>query len=198
MKPTLFIDFDGTLCHDKFWSSLDPILLEKVQQILFSDDKTVVSDWMKGIYTSEDINKKLADKLGVEYNLLWDGFVKDCQNMKVGDVVLELLQRLRSTHTIVLITDNMDCFDRFTVPSLKLDEYFDTIINSFNERATKNENDGQLFREVINRLGLSPDNCVLMDNSELSCSVFKKLGGTSYLVTKERHLSYWLEVIKEF
>ena len=198
MKPTLFIDFDGTLCHDKFWSSLDPILLEKVQQILFSDDKTVVSDWMKGIYTSEDINKKLADKLGVEYNLLWDGFVKDCQNMKVGDVVLELLQKLRSTHTIVLITDNMDCFDRFTVPSLKLDEYFDTIINSFNERATKNENDGQLFREVINRLGLSPDNCVLMDNSELTCRVFEKLGGTSYLVTKEQPLSYWLEIVKEF
>ncbi len=193
MTKTLFVDFDGTLCHDRFWRSLDPALMEKVQQSLFLDDKSVVSDWMNGVYNSEDINKKLADGLGVEYAFLWDVFVKDCRNMKVEEVVLEQLKKLRHSYKIVLITDNMDCFDRFTVPSLKLNEYFDVIVNSFNERLSKNENDGQLFREVMERVGSKPADSILMDNSEKSCSVFEKLGGTSFLVTKEKPLAYWLE-----
>lgn len=193
MTKTLFIDFDGTLCHDRFWRSLDSGLMEKVQQSLFLDDKTMVSDWMNGVYTSEDINKKLANDLGVEYSFLWDVFVKDCQNMKVENAVLEQLKKLRNSYKIVLITDNMDCFDRFTVPSLKLDEYFDVIVNSFNERVSKNENEGQLFREVMERVGSNPADCILMDNSEKSCSVFEKLGGTSFLVTKEKPLAHWLE-----
>jgi FMN phosphatase YigB (HAD superfamily) len=150
---------------------------------------------MNGIHTSEDINKKLADSLGVEYGFLWDVFVKDCQNMKVEDGVLEQLKKLRNRFKIVLITDNMDCFDRFTVPSLKLDEYFDVIVNSFNERLSKNENDGQLFREVIERVGSNPIDSILMDNSEKSCSVFEKLGGTSFLVTREKPLAHWLEKV---
>lgn len=195
MSKTLFIDFDGTLCHDRFWRSLDPVLMEKVQQSLFLDDKSVVSDWMNGAYTSEDINKKLADDLGIEYSFLWDVFVKDCQNMKVENAVLGQLKKLRNSYKIVLVTDNMDCFDRFTLPALKLDEYFDVIVNSFNKRVSKNENNGQLFRDVIERVGSNPADSILIDNSEKSCSVFQNLGGTSFLVTKEKPLAYWLNKV---
>jgi len=31
MKSILFIDFDGTLCHDRFWQSIDESSFEKIQ-----------------------------------------------------------------------------------------------------------------------------------------------------------------------
>ncbi len=141
---TLLIDFDGTLCHDRFWRSLEPELSQKVQQYLFLSDKTMVKDWMNGVYTSEDINKLLSDSLGINYEFLWNLFVKDCQNMHVDETVLSRIKELRKDYKIILITDNMDCFDRFTVPALKLDDYFDAVVNSFNEQTSKNENEGQL------------------------------------------------------
>ncbi len=192
MTKTLFIDLDGTLCHDRFWRSLDPDLMDKVQQHLFQSGKATVIDWMNGVHTSEDINRKLAEDLNISYDHLWSIFVKDCQQMKVENVVLEKLKALKKQYKLVLITDNMDCFDRFTVPALKLNEYFDLIVNSFNERTSKNENDGQLFQEVMERVGSTPSESILMDNSEKSCKVFTDLGGKSLLVTKDRPLFYWL------
>ena len=194
-NKAIFIDFDGTLCHDRFWRSLKPELLEKVQHSLFQDDKTVVGAWMNGDYTSEDVNRKLAEALDVDYDFLWNVFVKDCREMRVEMKVLEKLKRLRKNHKVVLITDNMDCFDRFTVPSLELDTYFDVIVNSFNEHASKNEQDGLLFKEVIKRVGSTPTNSVLIDNSKTSCDLFEALGGVSFFATNERPLGYWLNDI---
>lgn len=38
MKPILFIDFDGTLCHDRFWRNIDASGFEKIQNFLFGEN----------------------------------------------------------------------------------------------------------------------------------------------------------------
>ena len=70
MKSALFVDFDGTLCHDKFWRSLEPALQEKIQEYLFGVDQEIVNDWMRGVYTSEDIHQKLVEDLKINYEFL--------------------------------------------------------------------------------------------------------------------------------
>ncbi|MEI6553255.1 MAG: HAD family hydrolase [bacterium] len=190
---TLLIDFDGTLCYDRFWRSLESETTQKVQEYLFLSDNTIVKDWMNGIHTSEDVNKKVSEKLGLDYKYLWNLFVKDCQTMQVDEMVLSKIMELKKDYKIILVTDNMDCFDRFTIPALKLNEYFDEVVNSFNERTSKNENEGQLFSEVIERLGSTLSESILMDNSEKTCEIFNNLGGTSCLVTKEKPLIFWLD-----
>lgn len=193
MIKTLFIDFDGTLCHDKFWRSFDSGSLTKLEHRLFLSNIALVKDWMIGTYSSEQINKKLAEELHIDYQTLWDVFVKDCQTMKIENRVLEKIDELRNSYKVVLITDNMDCFDRFTVPALGLNKYFDLIINSFNECILKSENNGQLFLDVMRRVNSIPSESVLLDNSEKSCDIFKSLGGASCLVTTEKPLLAWLD-----
>lgn len=69
---TLFIDFDGTICHDRFWRSLPKNENQQIQDFLFSGKNSAVVDWMKGVYTSEEINQMVAKETGLLYEHLWE------------------------------------------------------------------------------------------------------------------------------
>ena len=72
--------------------------------------------------------------------------------------------------------------DRFTVPALGLNEHFDTIVNSFNEKLLKSDNNGELFfRQLRGDIG----DAILVDNSVSICELFESLGGTARHVTDE-------------
>lgn len=195
MKPTLFIDFDGTLCHDRFWRSLEPELQAKVQANLFSSKNELVRDWMLGKYMSEEINQILAEELNTDYEILWSTFVSDCEKMVVSQEVLDRIQSLKERYFTVLITDNMDSLDRFTVPVLGLNQYFDLIVNSHTEKSLKNDENGKSFQKVAEKYQSPLSESILIDNSASSCKVFEDLGGKSCLVTPEKTLADWLETV---
>lgn len=196
MKPILFIDFDGTLCFDRFWRNLKPEELKKVQHFLFTSNKEILRKWMLGEFTSEEVNLLVSESLSLDYTYLLDTFIKDCETMDVSKTTLKRVHSLRDTYTTILITDNMDCFSRFTVPSLNLQNYFDEIINSSDRRLSKNENDGQLFIDVTREHNSDLKKSMLLDNSLDTCTIFENLGGKSLFVTPEKPLSYWLETLR--
>lgn len=195
MKPILFIDFDGTLCHDRFWRSLELELQTEVQNNLFTSKKELVRDWMLGKYTSEEINQMLAEELGADYDVLWSTFVDDCEKMSISRGVLDKIRSLRNRYFTVLITDNMDSLDRFTIPTLGLNQHFDLIVNSHAEKALKNDDNGKSFQKVAKKYQSPLSESVLIDNSVSSCKVFEDLGGKSCLVTSAKTLSNWLETV---
>ena len=43
-KPILFIDFDGTICYDKYWRSLPERYNNKIQKLLFQKDQSLIND----------------------------------------------------------------------------------------------------------------------------------------------------------
>lgn len=193
MKPILFIDFDGTLCHDRFWRSIDKSSFEKIQNFLFGENKPIVNDWMRGFHSSEHINQLVSKELNVSFEKVWDIFVADCENMTISDDVLNRIENLKKNFYTVLITDNMDCFTRFTVPALKLNSFFDSIINSFDNKKFKSDNSGEIFLQIAKERGSKIENCILMDNSKGACATFSKLGGNTRFVTSEQPLAFWLE-----
>ena len=150
---------------------------------------------MRGVYTSEDIHQKLVEDLKINYEFLWNIFVEDCRTMFVEKSVLGKIAKLRDRYITVLITDNMDCFDRFTVPALGMDACFDYIVNSYNEKMSKNDNGGKLFLDISARIGGMLPESILIDNSPKTCEIFQKLGGRSFWVTAEKPLSLWLDLI---
>ncbi|MBI3633006.1 MAG: HAD family hydrolase [Candidatus Vogelbacteria bacterium] len=192
MKPVLFCDFDGVLCFDRYWRSLPLDKYEQVQDFIFRNDKTLVNDWMRGHYSAEEINKKVAEKVGVPYDELWDLFVEDCRTMTVSREILGRLNNLRDRFIVMLITGNMDSFSRFTHPSLDLDKYFDHISNSFHEGMHKTDNDGELFLKYVEKYNVPIKNCIVLDDSNNVCKVFAHLGGTAYLVTSDKSLEFYL------
>jgi FMN phosphatase YigB (HAD superfamily) len=179
---TLFIDFDGTICHDRFWRSLPKDENQQIQDFLFSGSNSVVVDWMKGVYTSEEINQMVANETGLRYEYIWDAFVDDCKNMYVKKEILDAVKLLRKDFHIVLITGNMDCFTRFTVPSLQLNDYFDVIVNSFEEKQLKTDNNGYTFTKYLKG---DIHDAILIEDSEKSCEIFSSLGGAAYRVLEK-------------
>jgi FMN phosphatase YigB (HAD superfamily) len=179
---TLFVDFDGTLCHDRFWQSLPPHEHDLIQQKLFTENLLMVIDWMLGKYTSEEVNLFVARETGIPYQKLWETFVFDCSHMTVSQIDLDLITALRTKYYIVLITGNMDSFNRFTAPTLYLHEYFDVIVNSYNEGKIKTDDNGALFLKYLQG---DISEAVLIENSLDSYQTFKALGGSALLVSTQ-------------
>ena len=194
-KPILFIDFDGTICHDRFWRGLKTNKQDELQKFLFQENKNLVDSWMRGKYISEEINQIISENINMPFEKLWDIFVYDCKNMYVPKLVLEKIRLLGDNFTTILITGNMDCFDRFTVPALKLDSYFDLISNSYNKKQLKDDNNGELFLRYADQFNANIEDSFVIDDSENVCNVFEGLGGVAKLITPEKDIIFHLENI---
>lgn len=185
-RPIVFIDFDGTICHDRYWRNLAQGKQDILQAHLFQKNRHIVYEWMRGLHTAEAINGIVAAALDMSYDELWAIFVADCRSMHVSPATLARITRLRAVAYVVLITGNMDSFSRFTVPALGLDRYFDAISNSFSEGRLKTDDSGTLFVHYADRFSASIGDCLVIDDSEEVCSTFAHLGGTPLLATPER------------
>ncbi|NTJ61168.1 hypothetical protein G6M50_17055 [Agrobacterium rhizogenes] len=194
-RPIIFIDFDGTICHDRYWRSLPCDKQNKLQTYLFQENRHIVSNWMLGFHTAEEINGLVATILDMPYDKVWDVFVEDCQSMRVSPATLARLSRLRPIANIILVTGNMDSFSRFTVPALGLDRHFDAISNSYNEGRLKTDDGGTLFLQYAAQFSASIQDCVIIDDSEEVCSIFAGLGGTSLCVTAEHEADAILDAL---
>ncbi len=197
MKPILFIDFHGTLSKSYFWRSLDREARENIERFLFTEPNLATRDWMKGVYTSEQVNQMIAEEFDYDYDTLWSHFVEDCKTMEILKEILLKIGELRAVYTAILITDNMDCFTRFTVPSLGLDAHFDFIANSSDAKMLKNENGGEWFLKLAREFNSAVDRSILIDDSVHVGKIFSQLGGRSLLVNKENSLAYWLDTLEK-
>jgi FMN phosphatase YigB (HAD superfamily) len=193
MKAILFIDFDGTICHDRFWRSLPVEQYTKIQEYLFGGDLAYANEWMRGERTSEEVNELLAEQTGIPYEKLWNIFVKDCETMRVSPSILERIQSLRDTYIVILITGNTDSFTRFTVPALKLQTYFDLISNSYDEKISKTDNNGEVFKKYATKYRIPIESCFIIDDSQGVCATFELLGGTALLISEGKDVTYYLD-----
>lgn len=183
----LLIDFGGTLCHDFFWRSLPQDQFLRMESYLFGVDRTLVNDWMRGKYTSEQVSQRLAQHLGVDEQWLWEQFVRDCQTMRVNEVVRQRLEELKKRFALALVTDNMDSFTRFTVPALKFEYLFSLVVSSYEHRMLKNDAHGAIFERTAKALEQEISSMVLLDDSPSTCALFQELGGHAMLVNNEQH-----------
>jgi FMN phosphatase YigB (HAD superfamily) len=182
-KPIIFCDFHGVLSYNHYWTQiqnpnhklyqLNPKLRE-----LYTDELCV--DWMRGNNTSENVNSYFSKTLGIPYNELFGIFANDCCNIDISRPIINLLQKLRKEYMLVLITDNMDSFDRFTLPNnLFLEESFDHISNSYKTKLLKTDDKGKVFVDICRNYQSDVKDCFLIDDSDYKCQVFSNLGGTA-------------------
>lgn len=184
---TIFFDWNKTLSNSLFWEQLNHPEHERhawsdnISTYLFKENKHLISEWMKGLIDSEGI----VEKISVRHHYLADTLLKDlaesCRNMKlVSDEVIPLIQKLRKNGTkCVIATDNMDTFTRYTVPALKLTEYFDDILVSFDKGLFKfdMENDAiPFFDGYLMENNLNYKDVVLIDDCIDKSGTYEKQG----------------------
>lgn len=174
-KNLIFIDFNGVISYKNFWFSLEkdnPIVYEKINHVLFGENSQMVKDWMLWKYQSEEICKFLSDNLNVDYNYIYDTLVEDCKNIDLSTRIRELLNELKRYYYIVLVTDNMDSFTRFTVKNnLDYFDVFDSIFNSADEWYFKVDAYLKYINYYNSKVGLS----YLIDDSAWNCKKFIEL-----------------------
>lgn len=170
---TVFIDFDGTLSTSRFMEPLaasHPEIYSKFQKVLFSENDELVNRWMLGEITAEQCMSAIAPKVGAPEEFLVQELEYSCRAMKIADPsVTGLIEKLRNKGALVVIaTNNMDTFNRWTVEALSLHDLFDHILNSAELGAFKKDVDknGQstFFGSFLDQYHLLPEDCILLDD----------------------------------
>jgi FMN phosphatase YigB (HAD superfamily) len=181
---TVFIDWHDTLSNSKMWDNLEGVdnrFYHRIQKSLFQENPRLLNDWMRGHHSAEHIVGEIAKHSDISYNFLMMHLEESCKSMKfMYPEALVKVEVLRQKGIKVLIaTDNMDTFNRWTVPALKLDEHFDGILNSADKGHFKKDitTSGMslFFHHYLSQNALDPEECLLIDDHDLT-DVTHRLG----------------------
>jgi FMN phosphatase YigB (HAD superfamily) len=172
----LFIDWHKTLSTSLFWTNHPGALLStqelsNTSHFLFSEPG-LIDLWMKGFTNSERVAAEIGLALNIDARKILKELEHSCKAMKLYDPqVPAIVQEIRATGMrVVLATDNMDTFERWTVPALKLESMFDGIITSVFRGALKSEiQDGYspFFGHYLGQNGIKAQEAVLIDDSPI-------------------------------
>ena len=195
----VIFDFDGVLCHDRFYATLrdtHPCVYDFIQTRVFDKGSDVADRWMRGEISSDDVNRMISSCTGIDLRFLTRVFVEDVKRMRIDRRLIGLAASLRARGIGVgLVTDNMDVFSQVTVPHNRLAEVFSVIVNSSDYRQTKDENGGALFDVAIERIGRGTtiQRSLLIDDSRSTVQAFVARGGEAYLYSTYEEFSAWAE-----
>lgn len=200
-KKLLLIDFNGVISYNNFWQDIyDPShklykRRTEINDFVFKDNFPIVKEWMTGKHTLEDIHSLIEKELGIKSNYLLPIFVKGAKEIDISSKILsQLKERKSKNYNVLLVTDNMDSFCRFTRPfNSILDDTFEDVYDSYTTGLLKKDNNGEIFRVIANDLGYSLEDSVLIDDSKSNCELFESIGGSSINVTGENNV---LETLK--
>lgn len=161
-------DFDGVLCRDYFYHTLEskrPELYEIINTKLFRENKPLIKSWMRNELSSEDINKFLADLTSEPINLFSTELNSSVQNMKLNQKLVNFVKKAKKKgiRTAVL-TDNMDVFRDVFVPTHQLDKIFEIIVSSHEYGILKGDDNGKLLDLTRELLGLEFENILILDD----------------------------------
>lgn len=197
-QAIIFIDFHGVMSHGPHWHSLanrqHPLhtIYKDIEFHVFKNNPSLLDNWLLGNITSEEIHEYLKRMLGndLDHQLLWETFVNDCEQIDISENILNQLKEMREHYRIILITDNMDSFNRFTIPKRAQElAVFDDIVNSSSEKRTKIASNCASFLKYINKYGANQSQCLLIDDSVNNCAAFEKnIASKSYCLNNEQDI----------
>jgi hypothetical protein len=181
LKPILFLDWHGTLSSGLFWLNLrkkDPAAYDQILRILF-DDKMIVQSWMRGECSSEEICDLLSRSIRLDRETIFNDLQSSCESLALDGNIIAGILRVRSDYHVVLATDNMDCFSRFSVPALNLRSIFHDILISSDLKRLKNDEGGTFFTSYLAENGTDIRRATLIDDNADTCAFFRSIGGNA-------------------
>jgi FMN phosphatase YigB (HAD superfamily) len=195
---TVFFDFDGVLCKDRFYTTLQPDyphVMRFVNEAIFGGEQKYADRWMRGEFTYQEINRLIADSTGIPFGQLSELFLASVRQMRLNQAIIQFAEKLKQRGAgIAMVTNNMDIFNEVTVPEKGLDKVFPVIVNSFDHRIMKHDENGRLFDLALGKLGLaSYQGAWLIDDSPLACATFETKGGRAYHYSDQANFEQWVE-----
>ena len=187
----LFVDWHLTLSVSVFWEEFrnqehpQHRLFAFMQSALFTPSgmQRWLRPWMRGAFTSEDVMVGICRGTAFDPDFALQALQSSCQQMRlVSEAIPHCVRDLQAKGLrVVIATDNMDTFHRWTVPSLQLDALFDDILNSWRLGALKEERgqDGQslFFARYLQAHQIGRGESLLLDDGdEQFGTIMRQLG----------------------
>lgn len=184
----VFIDWHGVLSTDLFWQSI----LSRVQhpyhaevaeatRDLFSNERELVRDWMRGTVSSEHLVDRLGLRLDrrAKADYLLRRLLDDCRAMQYDRDLLLAIRRAAPDAYVIVATDNMDCFASRTHLIADLETTVDDILVSARLGVLKTDGVAEFFGPWLKHHGLRFADAVLIDDNVKTCNAFRDIGGTA-------------------
>jgi FMN phosphatase YigB (HAD superfamily) len=191
----VFVDWYKTLSTSLFWQYCREARLSSadssaVERHVFGQPE-LVRAWMLGTIGAEDVCCLAAEALCLRPEDVVADLQRSCQAMELdAPAAIDTVRLLRQRGIkVVLATDNMDTFERWTVPALRLDQHFDAILSSSTCHALKADlANGQspFFGPWLAKNGISPTEATLVDDSR--CPAAEVTGMTVRVVDNPANL----------
>jgi hypothetical protein len=187
-KKVVFIDWNKTLSYSLFWEHLQDKKhpnhqhLPAIEKWLFVDNRDVINPWMRGEFSAEDISSKISQDTGINSDVILGELRRSCEEMCYSiDDLEDIIGRLQASGIkVVIATDNMDTFSRFTVPAMRLDAVFDGILSSYDIGYLKDDDRPEdslpFFDEYLAKNGWNYADAILLDDSPDKSGKYKRLG----------------------
>jgi len=170
----VFVDWYKTLSTSRFWQQrpgcrLTPEDSARVESWVFGRAE-LLRQWMLGEVASEDVCALAAGRLGLAAADVLADLEHNCRRMEFDDPsVVDALRAIRVQGIkVVLATDNMDAFCRWTVPALHLGDMFDAILDSASLGTLKDDlgrGHSPFFSPWLSDQRIAPAEAVLVDDS---------------------------------
>jgi FMN phosphatase YigB (HAD superfamily) len=194
----VFFDFDGVLCTDRFYTTLMPeypLALKFIGENIFGGPQKYADRWMRGEFSYNEINRLISAASGLPFSQLTELFKASVRQMRINPALIQYALSLKQKGIrIALITCNMDIFNEITVPEKRLSDIFPVIINSFDYKILKHEENGKLFDLALAKLGLDSYQGVwLIDDSPIFCAAFTAKGGRAYQYSGQKEFELWVK-----
>ncbi|MET7337914.1 hypothetical protein [Nonomuraea sp. NPDC005650] len=152
--------------------------------------------WMKGRLSSAQVIADMGIKLDRRFrdDFLQRRLLTDCARMRVNVPLFEMLREVKTSASVVVSTDNMDCFadtfrrvrksrrptDRRSAATLAHWAYIcDDLICSSDVAVLKSEGPAGFFGPWLSRHGMTFLDALLIDDSASNCADFRQQGGTA-------------------
>lgn len=204
MIKTIFLDWNKTLSNSIFWEQMknpahpQNAFIEKLEDYLFNKNYFLINEWMLGREKSEGICKKISMAINLKFDVLFKELVISSQKMKfVDDQIPSVLKEIRKKGIKVIVaTDNMDTFRRFTIPGMKLDKIFDGFLISSELGCFKYDivdNRLPFFDDYFNSKKVNHKEAILIDDSIEKTGIFEKVGFMIKNVQNKQELMELLE-----
>lgn len=137
--PLLLLDFYGTVSSGRYWECLPRGEFERVNRYLFQERRDIVQAWMTGRCNAEQVVALASSATGLNRDYLWASLVSSSMQLAVPDAVQAMMAKVAAHAEIVMLTENTDCFSRFTWPHAKWREHVNGVVNSHAARCRKVE-----------------------------------------------------------
>lgn len=175
----LFLDWAGTLSTSHFWEQFrDPRhpqhdIYRHAQAALFSPegDRALLDAWLHGRVTSEQVVSALFALDQFDPPVVLRELRRSCEQMRfVSPALPAYIRRIRAHGVrVVIATDNMDTFSRWTVPAMGLARLVDGWLNSADLGCTKAETNAHghsiFFGPFLRGHHIEPGESLLIDDN---------------------------------